>query len=155
MKNIYILCGLIGSGKSTWAKNFVKNRKDTVIVNKDSIREMLKGQYNYTPNLEPLVKEIAEYSYIKALDSGFNVVIDETNITKEKRKYWVKLPEQSEIYDTKFIIVYFSEKENNIENRMKSPKGISEKEWQKVYESMLNSFEKPTEDEGEIIEVKI
>lgn len=39
MSRLIILQGAPAAGKSTWAREFVKGKKDWVIVNRDSIRD--------------------------------------------------------------------------------------------------------------------
>ena len=143
---LYILCGLIGSGKSTWAREKAKGDK-TVIINKDQIRTMLEGEYFFDNEYEQLVKQLAKISIIRALEKGFNVIVDETNITKIKRQiYFGLIKEFSSIidYNVKVEIMYFPEREKNIENRMKDPKGQSRESWEAVYKGMVSSFEEPT-----------
>ena len=146
MRNVYILTGLIGSGKSFWAKEFAKNNSNTLIISKDNLRTMIKGQYVYDQSTERLIKQLANTNILLALLSGYNVIVDETHITKIKRQEIIEfirancfmVPE-----GVKFSLVYFPEKEKNVEKRMESPKGLPRETWQKVYESMLASFEEP------------
>ena len=45
MNTLLILQGIPGSGKSTWARKFIKDKsKSWIIVNRDAIRDML-GNY--------------------------------------------------------------------------------------------------------------
>ena len=87
---------------------------------------------------------------------NFNVIVDETFITKQKR---IDLIKSITLIKGKqnFICVYCSSKEDNLERRMKEDRGYSKDKWNEVIENMKRSFEEPTLDEGfdEIIEVKI
>lgn len=88
-KLIY-LKGLPASGKSTWAKEYVEDNPNTVIVNRDSIREMLIGAYKSFPfgsSLEKLVTDIENDCINDALLFGCTVIIDATNFkfTEAKR----------------------------------------------------------------------
>ena len=76
---LIILQGIPGSGKSHWARAFIKNNsKDWVIINRDFIRDML-GNY-WVPSREKLVTAI-EYSNISlAFGLGYNVIVDATNL---------------------------------------------------------------------------
>ena len=40
---LYVMCGISGSGKSTWARGYVEEDPWAVIVSTDSIRECLFG----------------------------------------------------------------------------------------------------------------
>lgn len=92
--------GVPGSGKSHWARTFIKNNsKNWVIINRDSIRDML-GNY-WVPSREKLVTAI-EYSNISlAFGLGYNVIVDATNLnpgTISKLKDIVKyLTEEREL----------------------------------------------------------
>lgn len=152
MPTLYILCGLPGSGKSTWARQQRITNPNTVIVNKDGIRTMLCGSYYYGPDLEPLVKIVAISAVLNALPT-FDVIVDETNITKEKRRHWLNLLGEDIADPDSRKIVWFKETERNLEYRMRDPRGISQGKWASVIEGMKTSFEPPTPDEGEIIEV--
>ena len=147
MSYVYLLCGLPGSGKSTWAKNTVKNDSSnkTVIVNKDMIREMLRGKYDYIPELENLVKMIAHISTWEALDRGYNVIIDECHVTAENRKRI--LTQFANKKDISVSVVYFTENKKNLEYRMRNSRGMSEEKWFDVIENMKKDFEEPTTNE--------
>jgi predicted kinase len=41
---VLVLIGIPGSGKSTWAKDFVSNNSDWIRVNRDDFRDMLKTE---------------------------------------------------------------------------------------------------------------
>src|SRR5690606_5236233 len=80
-QTLYILRGLPASGKSTWAKNKAKEEPNTIIVNRDSIRTMLKGEYKLFPfgsKMEELVSDIEMTSMQSGLIMGYNVIIDST-----------------------------------------------------------------------------
>ncbi len=83
MKTVYMTIGLIGSGKSTWAKT-----KNWPIVNPDSIRLALHGN-NYIQSAEPTVWAIA-YTMVNALFLAGHavVIVDATNVTEKRRKDW-------------------------------------------------------------------
>jgi predicted kinase len=158
---IYLLVGLIGSGKSTWAKNKAKDGK-IVIINRDAIREMIKGEYVFHTDYEPFVKAACYDLVTTALDYGFDIIIDETNISRPKRLAWLDLiyiASQDRQVEAKIIVVYFTEKEKNVENRMTAPKGQSREIWKTVYQKMLDNFEEPTLGEfpegSEIIKVQV
>jgi len=81
-KKLYITKGLPASGKSTWSKKKVLEEPDTVIVNRDKIREMLKGEYKNFPfgsRMENIVTEIERFSIEAALADNYSVIVDATN----------------------------------------------------------------------------
>jgi predicted kinase len=99
---IKILVGISGSGKSTWASNYwLNNPENTVIVNRDKIRELLFGftegnisQYYKTEKLGMFEKEVTKYEDTiiqEALYSGKEVIIDATHLERkhiERYKIW-------------------------------------------------------------------
>jgi len=145
MQKIYITCGLVGSGKSTWAKSIAIKEKNTVIVCRDDIRTMLKKEYIYDKDIEGLVKHITCQIIVSSLMRGYDIIIDETNIKKDTRKLWLNVTAFPKIIETSIML--FPESKNNLENRMKDPRGYSRDKWEKVIEGMKNSFECPTIDE--------
>jgi predicted kinase len=147
MLNIYILCGLPGSGKSTWARKKVEEDSEnkTIIINKDSIREMLFGIYKYLPEAENLVSMITHISIWEAIDRNYNIIVDECHMSAQKRKHlFVNFNNRD---DLKITLVYFTENENNLSYRMLDPRGLSEEKWADVIDGMKENFEVPTQDE--------
>lgn len=82
-----IICkGLPASGKSTWAKEFVKENKGAVRINKDDLREMLHGgEWNSkNENLVVATRDILIREYMfKGLDT---IIIDDTNFCPKHEK---------------------------------------------------------------------
>lgn len=145
-QTVYILCGLIGSGKSTWAKIKRKEDSNTLIICKDAIRSMISGDYIFDKKYEDFVKSVNTYSILEALKEGFNVIVDETNITKKIRAYYINTIKNFNP-DIKIELVYFSLSEGNVERRMNEHRGMPREIWQTVFETMLSVFEKPEENE--------
>jgi predicted kinase len=73
---ILMLKGLPGSGKSTWAKQFIAANPNWVRVNKDSIRDMIAG---YKRSKESLVLKFRDIFILNALIANQNVIVDDTN----------------------------------------------------------------------------
>ena len=123
-----MMMGVPGSGKSTYAKRLKDDR--TVIVCKDSIREMLGGEYVFSKELEPLVHELADHSIMQSLCYGFNVIIDETHITKERR---MKVLDLVELMGVDVDVVWVAtDKDVAYERRAKDPRGCSPELWKGV-----------------------
>lgn len=93
MKNkIIILIGISGSGKSTFAKDYVKNNSNSVIISRDTIRmalfgfneETYKDYYkNDTTEREKIVTTFFNTQIWNALENGLDVVVDNTHLNKE------------------------------------------------------------------------
>ena len=130
----YLLIGLPGSGKSTWAKKKAKD-KNTFIVSRDAIRQAMKYNYVFNFRYEDAVKDITFKMIASIVSYGFDVIIDETNV---KRKRRLDLVQFLKIINPQIKIFYllFDGKNNNLANRMKEPKGYTKKQWQKVIDKM-------------------
>ena len=90
MNKLIILQGIPASGKSTWAKQWVEeDPKTRVIVNRDSIRRGL-GVY-WVPSREVLVSSIEEHSVFEALDMGYDVCLDATNLNPNYLEKWKEI----------------------------------------------------------------
>ncbi len=87
-QRIIVLIGISGSGKGTWAKDFIANSKDYVRVNRDSIREQLTGLpacvYNQNPkaDLEKQVSDVQHEQIRYFLNKGKNIILDNTHLKR-------------------------------------------------------------------------
>lgn len=81
---LLILKGLPGSGKSTFGKNFVKENKQYVRVNRDDLRNM-RGDY-WIPKQEDLITAWENNCIMSAFSMGYSVVLDATNLNEERNK---------------------------------------------------------------------
>ena len=117
---VYILVGLMWSGKSTWAKKFVKEHADTKIVCADLFRVMLNGDYMYLAALDDTITDCMFDAACNLLTNGYNVIIDCGNLTDEsdRRGLWKQLPGDK-------IAVLFPQKDElwHIINRQNNPHG--------------------------------
>lgn len=82
-----ILCrGVQGSGKTTWAKQWVlEDPEHRVRFNNDDIRNML-GKY-WVPSRGGLVKDLKDLFLWKAMSYRFNIVIDNMNLNPKELEY--------------------------------------------------------------------
>lgn len=89
MSKILVLCGPPAAGKTSYAREFIKGKTDWVIVNRDSLREG-RGDY-WVPNQEDYISDLEEFSVKAAIDRGYNVIIDATNLNPKTREKWIRL----------------------------------------------------------------
>lgn len=93
MKKLIICRGIPASGKSTWAKKLLKeNLNKWKRVNRDSIRYMTEYKY-WNPDNELLVSDIMNAAIKSILNRGFNVIVDNTNLSAKYIKNLRKLAE--------------------------------------------------------------
>lgn len=74
--------GLQNSGRSTWSKQFVKENQDYKRICRDDFRHMLFS-YEFSKNNEELVKELVYKSIEACIIDGYNIVLDEMNLSEK------------------------------------------------------------------------
>ena len=80
MKKVILTVGLPASGKSTWAKaQMTKNPGRYKRVNRDSLRLMLDNE-QFNPKREKFITTAQRQLIVSALDEGFHVIVDDTNL---------------------------------------------------------------------------
>lgn len=108
---LIILQGIQGSGKTTWANNWVKeDPKHRVRFNQDDIRNMF-GVY-WVPSRESLVKAMHNSFLNEAMLEGYDIVLDNMNLNQktlneikeivEEFNKWVSLTPVDLHYDIKY-----------------------------------------------------
>lgn len=86
-KKIILCRGIQGSGKSTWAKQWVaEDPEHRVRINNDDIRNML-GVY-WVTSREDLVTDIKKNSVQYAMHRNYDIVIDNMNLNPKEVKFW-------------------------------------------------------------------
>lgn len=84
-QELILMVGLPRSGKTTWAKEYVKENPNTIIVSPDTIRFALHGK-RFIVEAEEFVWAI-HYTMVKTLLlQGYDVLVDATNTTEKRRK---------------------------------------------------------------------
>jgi predicted kinase len=86
MSKILVLQGVPASGKTTWAREFVKGKTDWVIVNRDSLRNM-RGDYLISSQ-EDYISDIEQSAVEFALKRNLNIIIDATNLNPNTVNKW-------------------------------------------------------------------
>lgn len=81
-KQILILVGVPGSGKSTWAKNYIRNNGDWVRVSRDDLRLMLTQQQKVEPKMEDMINDLMDNMIESSISKGKNVIVDSTNLKR-------------------------------------------------------------------------
>lgn len=148
MKQLQILIGNIGNGKSTYCKKLAK--QGYLIISKDDIRYSIgAGTYIFTYEYETAIDHAIK-SFCKQLmiDSISSIIIDETNMRKDTRKPYLDL---ATLYEYNKLAVIFPKlpKEESVARRLKSNHGtISKDLWEEVWERKNSNYEPPTLEEG-------
>lgn len=81
---LILLCGIPGSGKSTYAKEYIVQNSNTVHLSSDSIRAELYGDESIQGDPAE-VFSLMQKRAVEALNNGNDVLYDATNITRKDR----------------------------------------------------------------------
>ena len=68
-----------GSGKTTWAKDYIRDNPNTIRVNRDDIRFMLTPNFKHGSKMEEIVTIIELGAIRSSLGEGYSCIIDATN----------------------------------------------------------------------------
>ena len=83
MSKIILCRGIQGSGKTTWAKQWVlEDPEHRVRFNNDDIRNML-GKY-WVTSREVLVRALRDTCVHRAMDESYDIVIDNMNLSNHE-----------------------------------------------------------------------
>ena len=89
MKKIIFVRGIQGSGKTTWAKAWaLEDPENRLRISWDDIRNML-GKY-WVPNREKIVKLTSIRTLEYAMMEGYDVVIDNMNLSENSIKDFIE-----------------------------------------------------------------
>jgi predicted kinase len=140
---------MIGSGKSTWAREHIKQNSDVKIVAGDDVRYMLNGgDYFYHARTEEVVKQILIANMRVLLDHNYDVILDECycSLNREMRSHVIKMAGYHHV-----VAVVFPEKDmqDRIEDKVtKGLRGKSVTYWKRVFREMAAIYEPVAGDEG-------
>lgn len=139
---LIVLQGIQGSGKTTWAKNWInEDSEHRVRFNRDDIRNML-GKY-WVPNRESLINAIYEAFLNQAMLEGYDIVLDNMNLnqktlaeikeTVEEFNKWISLSPVDLHYDIKYQTFFDTSLEECIARDAKRENSIGEKTIRNTY----------------------
>jgi len=130
---IIMLQGPPACGKSTWAKGYVKNYPNTIIVSRDSIREGTGTYWN--EERESLITMFEETMVRESLIKGFQIIIDATNLNEKTINKWknISLELHKNMLTKTFILPYNEALKNDSNRALKGEKSIGHKVIKKFY----------------------
>ena len=149
MPGLYMLIGLPGSGKTTYAKSLVERRGDITHVSSDEIRTKLFGSGGFTKEDQAVVFDEVHKTIIDLLKDGHDVIYDATNLI---RKYRVQFLKKLEGIDCRKLAVLFMDTLDNLKSRnMKREDPVPDG----IYDRMIRLFDPPWYREGfDVIEIE-
>lgn len=101
--SLYIMCGLSGSGKSSFIKEIASKTKIDDIIELDNLRSKHKKKNNNRMEIEGKVRQESKELIKRALSEKKNVIFDACNLRKDFRDIVVELAES---YYAETILVF-------------------------------------------------
>jgi predicted kinase len=151
-QEFYILAGLPGSGKSTYARR-LKSEQGTFVVSSDMIRLALNAgfyprdaQNGDYAKLEPVVWSLVKQAVVLLLRAGHSVALDATNLTKGRRAYWQRIA-RSVVPGIRVTIVWCTGQWDS-PARWREERSCSVDEYRQIRRKLEAAVEIPTMDES-------
>lgn len=147
-KNLFLMCGIPGAGKSTW---LAKNRPNACVISRDKIRFSIVKEDEYYFSKE---KEVFN-TYIKniqdAIDNGNveDIYCDATQINQNSRNKVLNALDLTNVNNVTVLVVHPSLEETLKRNEERTGRAYVPKS---VIRRMWNQFERPEYDEPRIFD---
>lgn len=107
-----------GSGKTTFANDFVKGKHTWIRINRDDIRLMCGDYWSPFREKSEIITEYEELMVRQALKHNYNVIIDATNLNPKTQNKWKKIASEFNVnIDFKSFIVSYKEAVQRDKNR--------------------------------------
>jgi predicted kinase len=136
---LIVMCGLPGSGKSTYAKYNYEN--PYVVVCADEYRKVLTGTDFYAP-AENIVSQMVGVTVEVMLKRLGRVVLDMTCLRIKTRKRWIEMADRCD------VPVSCTWMDATLEHCLKTNRNRDRQVPEDIIIGMHDRFEPPTEDEG-------
>jgi predicted kinase len=141
---LYITVGLPGSGKSTYVKNFIKD-KDIEYLSSDELRAKFgSGETDQTCTNQVfghIKRKVDEF-----LKDGKNVLVDATSINRKERSDYINTAKK---YGAKVVAIVFKmDRQGLIERNKKRGEQGGREVPTFVIDKMIAKYEEPSYSEG-------
>ena len=155
MSKVFIMCGKLCSGKSTYAKS-IRKAQNAVVLSIDEVMLSVFGQ-DAGEKHDYYVERIKEYQYAKSVEiaeTGINVVLDWGFWTKKERDYAKEFYSSRNI-DYEFYYLNVEPDEWNIRIQKRNQDVLNHESYtyyvdEGLTEKFESIFEVPTKDEIDV-----
>lgn len=87
MKKLYLMMGISGSGKSSWARDFQSKFSDTIVISRDAVRfSLVKENEAYFAKEKKVFKTFAHLACEAIKAEINNVILDATHLNFSSRQ---------------------------------------------------------------------
>ncbi len=96
---LYLTRGIPGSGKSTFAKEWVNEKPNRVRINNDELRlelfnKRVSPEMEFSKEEESLLKQKRRSIIVDSIEKGFDVIVDNVNISNHLIRGYIELSKQ-------------------------------------------------------------
>ena len=137
---LILLVGIPGSGKTTYAKDYLEQHSNTIHLSSDTIRKELYGDESTQGNPSE-VFSLMQTRTVEALNEGKNVIYDATNVTRRDRASIINICPKFAKIEAHII---WASIETCIERDAARDRTVGKA----VIDKMLKRFQAPYYDEG-------
>lgn len=141
--NLYMLIGLPGSGKSTYAETLMEKHPDALYLSSDKIREELYGDESIQGNPQEVFGNL-HYKMCKALGDYVDVIYDATNLNPKNRKRAIRIAKSANPITAVHYIVIDTPLDECVRRNANRERKVPEN----VIVRMSEQFNFPQSDEG-------
>lgn len=144
MNTLYITVGLPGSGKSTYVKNFIKD-KEIEYLSSDELRAVY-GKDETDQSVTSIVFGHIKRKVDEFLKDGKNVLVDATSVNRKERSDYINTAKK---YGAKVVAIVFKmDRQGLIDRNKKRGEQGGRVVPTFVIDKMLAKYEEPSYDEG-------
>lgn len=146
-KELVMLVGNIGSGKSTLCKKYQK--KGYVVLSRDTLRYAIGGgEYIFNKKFEPIISRLVLIMFEEFLDLTVPIVVDETTMNRSFRSRYILLAKEYG-YKVKCHVMPKLTMKKSVQRRLNNPHGkYSKRVWESVWKRLNKMYEEPSLGEG-------
>jgi len=147
IKELIVMVGNTGSGKSTVCKEYIEN--GYLCVSRDGLRYMNGGgKYRWDETIEPFIWD-AESRIIKAfMESGRHIIVDEVGVSQDMREKYINIANAFN-YKPIALVMPRLDMKTCVDRRLNNPHNQPDRElWEGVWTNFDKQYSEPTLDEG-------